>query len=121
MSGGGSKGAYEMGALTEMIAILPPDQVKYNVISGVSAGSLNAAYLSTFEIGKEKEMADYMLALYNDMTTDQIWKFWPGGIEEGVFKESGLFDNSPMLSNITGTLNAAGTIKRKLVVSATDT
>lgn len=56
---------------------MPPEEMMYDVVSGVSAGSLNAGFISTFEKGNEKIMMDWMVKFYDNLTTDMIWKEWP--------------------------------------------
>jgi len=51
MRGGGTKGAYEVGALTAMVELLPPIEVMYDVVAGVSVGALNTAMISIFPKG----------------------------------------------------------------------
>ena len=53
MRGGGTKGAYEAGALKAMSELLDPIDIAYDVLAGVSIGAMNAAYFSTFERGDE--------------------------------------------------------------------
>lgn len=64
LSGGASKGVYEVGVLKQLIETLPSEKVQYDVVSGVSAGSINTAFISLFEKGKEQEMIDYMYDYY---------------------------------------------------------
>jgi NTE family protein len=51
MRGGGTKGAYEVGALKAMADMLEPIDIAYDVLAGVSIGALNAAMFATFERG----------------------------------------------------------------------
>jgi predicted acylesterase/phospholipase RssA len=53
LSGGGSKGAYEVGVLHQMARQLQGEDKVYDVMSGISVGSLNAAAMSLFEKGDE--------------------------------------------------------------------
>ena len=53
MKGGGNRGSYEAGAVYALVKHLPPSEVRYHVISGVSVGALNAAHISTYKIGDE--------------------------------------------------------------------
>ena len=57
LSGGGSNGAWEIGTLWGFVNYGNPDDFRYDVISGISAGSINTMALSAWEIGKEKEAA----------------------------------------------------------------
>jgi NTE family protein len=45
LAGGGARGAYEMGALSELLPRLPEDE-RPRVIVGTSVGALNAAYVA---------------------------------------------------------------------------
>ena len=53
MSGGGNKGSYEAGVIWGLVNTLDSEEVKYDVVSGVSAGAMNAAGMSIFGIGNE--------------------------------------------------------------------
>ena len=48
LSGGGAKGAYEVGALQYLLTNLPAPHNQYDVISGVSVGAINALGYSLF-------------------------------------------------------------------------
>ena len=54
LSGGGSKGAYEIGVMESFVNMLPEAESYYDVISGVSVGSINALGFGTFGKGEEK-------------------------------------------------------------------
>ena len=53
LRGGGTKGAYEVGVLKAFIEIMDPIDYAYDVLSGVSIGGFNAAYISTYNRGYE--------------------------------------------------------------------
>jgi len=53
MSGGGSKGAYEAGALHSIFHTLEAPHGEYDVISGVSVGAINSAATALFGKGEE--------------------------------------------------------------------
>jgi len=57
MSGGASKGAYEAGVLWGMY-FEDTDKTKYeyDVVTGVSVGSINAGWVSLYEKGDEEAM-----------------------------------------------------------------
>ena len=42
LSGGGSNGAWEMGVLWGFLHYGNPDDFRYDVLTGISAGSINA-------------------------------------------------------------------------------
>jgi len=51
MSGGANKGAYEAGVVYGLAHNLPASEVAWDVITGVSAGAINAAGMSVFPVG----------------------------------------------------------------------
>lgn len=61
---GGVKGAYEIGALKALIDNLPAKDVAYDVVSGVSVGSINSAGMSIFKKGDEKNAIDFLCRDY---------------------------------------------------------
>ncbi|CAG9329139.1 unnamed protein product [Blepharisma stoltei] len=97
IEGGGSHGAFEAGALWQLINSLPPDEVLYNVVTGISTGALNAAGVSFFPIGSEKEMADFVVQTWlNINNSSTIFEEWNDGIIGGLFFHSGLYNNAPL-------------------------
>lgn len=60
---GGVKGAYEVGALKGLIDNLAAQDTAYDIVSGVSVGSINSAALSLFKKGEEKEAVDFLCKL----------------------------------------------------------
>ena len=95
LSGGGSKGAYEVGVLHTLLTILEAPHNQYDVITGVSVGSINAAGYSLFDKGQELMAAEFMLNMWTNLTTPDIWKTWPNPVE-GITEKPGYLDNSPL-------------------------
>lgn len=93
LEGGGDMGSYEVGVLKAWVENLPPEEVQYDVITGVSVGSINAVAIALHDIGKEKETVDWMLGLWSELKASDIYRNWWGGIVEGIFFEEGLWDN----------------------------
>jgi len=81
---------------------------------------MNCAGASIFEIGKEKEMSEFLINLWQNLTTHSIFQEWPGGILDGLLHESGLFDDTPLLNLLTEICTKAGSVKKHLIVSADD-
>ena len=75
-----------------------PEDFKYDVLSGISAGSINAIALAAWEIGKESEAAQWLSDLWKNLHNSDVWKKWPLEIVFGLFMEAGLLDNSPLLA-----------------------
>lgn len=53
LEGGGDKGAYQAGALSEILRHHGDESVQYDVISGIGVGAINGAHLASFEKGQE--------------------------------------------------------------------
>lgn len=53
-----------------MAHILDSSDLSYDVVTGVSVGALNAGAISLFPIGEEKEMSDWLLNLWEHLTTN---------------------------------------------------
>lgn len=61
LSGGGALGAYEAGALWGMYgATTDKNAYDYDVVTGVSAGALNAAGIALFGKGETGEMVKFL-------------------------------------------------------------
>ena len=122
LSGGGSKGAYETGAISTIVNTLPAPENHYDVVSGVSVGGINTAALTLFGEGEDIEMAQFMMDLWGNLTNRDVWDFWPTlNPVEPIYGESGYLDDSPLfryLLNIFKTHN--NTTKRRGFVSAVD-
>ena len=75
MSGGGSKGAFEAGALYGLI-MNDPDKTKYeyDVVTGVSAGSINTGAVSLFKKGDEVNMVQFLSDTWAGASDGDIYK-----------------------------------------------
>lgn len=67
MEGGASFGSYEGGAFQAVVNLLPPEEVQYNAVVGISAGSLNALILAMFPLGQEQPAAQLMHQVFFDL------------------------------------------------------
>lgn len=47
--------------LKGLVDSMPPGELEYDYVAGVSIGAYNASVLATFPIGKEKEAIDAMM------------------------------------------------------------
>lgn len=93
LSGGGSKGAYQVGALKY---ILGEQNVRYDAFCGVSVGAINCAFLSMFKSGEEQQSIEVLYSLWNELDTSKIYKRWfPFGRWHAVWKKS-FYDSTPM-------------------------
>lgn len=95
LSGGGSKGSYQAGALQY---ILGKKRVIYDALCGVSVGAINVAFLSMWKPGQEVESAQKLADLWLQMDSSKIYKrWWPFGRWHAIWKKS-FYDSSPLHS-----------------------
>ena len=118
-SGGGNLGAYQAAVFIGMTEILPAEEVTYDVITGVSAGSLNAMGLSAFEPSDVKSAAEFIYSLWDSIPDNKAYGNWPLGIAEGLFMRSGIFDISPGITWIKKQFGDK-TVKRKISLASVD-
>ena len=121
MSGGGSKGAFEAGAMWGLLKTDPnPEKYMWDVVTGVSAGSLNAAIVTGFAPGSEDEMVEYASDLWKNTGNSDAYENWWGGMFRGLTDKSGVYNNAAEYELVRGIIKELGDAKRKFVVSSVD-
>ena len=98
MSGGGSFGTYEAGVLYGLVKNAEdPSDFAWDVMSGVSAGSMNSLAGSLWPVGSENEMVEWLSDMWANVTTPQVYDDWkPFGVLTGIASESGIFNDTPL-------------------------
>jgi predicted acylesterase/phospholipase RssA len=96
LSGGGSKGAYEAGVLWGLTHYDDPTKYTWDVVSGVSAGSINVGGVCLWEVGQEKEMTEWLGDLWENLVDEDIYTKWTGGIVAGLTLHEGIYNNDHM-------------------------
>ena len=93
LSGGGVRGAYQVGVLQKW---LYEDNIDYDFICGVSVGALNAFKLATVEYGKPQEAFEKINKIWRNIKQEHILKDWqPLGKLSALWKKS-IYDSSPL-------------------------
>jgi len=93
LSGGGSKGAYQAGALKY---ILGEKRVAYDALCGVSVGAINVAFLAMYKLSEETESAEKLVKMWSQLDSSSIYKRWfPFGRWHAIWKNS-FFDSAPL-------------------------
>lgn len=91
LSGGGAHGAYEVGVLKKLLLI---DNTEYDIISGISVGAINAAFLAQFKDNPSKAWA--ALKAQWDLTDNhRIKRNWFLGPLAALWKSS-VYSTSPL-------------------------
>jgi NTE family protein len=117
LSGGGSKGAYQVGVLRKLLV---DDRNQYDLVSGISVGSINASIIAQYPVGQEADAWDEMKQVWDQVTTSKIRKGWCLVGALASLWESSVYNSAPLVEWIRGSLDQAKIIgsKRKLRVLA---
>jgi len=76
LSGGGSKGAYEVGIYKTIYETFKNESSHYDVVSGVSVGAINTAGFGLYGPGEDGQLVDYLYNLWRNLESSDIWKMW---------------------------------------------
>lgn len=117
LSGGGVKGAYQVGVLYNWLF---EKQKKYDILCGVSVGALNTSFLSQFKTGEERKSYAELLKLWHTIDHDKIYKKWFLVRElAGLWKPS-LYNSQPLMDLVRSKLDPKAIIEsgKKLRIGA---
>jgi NTE family protein len=115
LSGGGSKGAFQIGVLRKLIEENP--LLQYDQICGVSVGAINAASLGMFDKQEFSKAIDYIQSKwFNDVETKTIHKPWLFGVVQGLLFEKSLFNSSPIHEYLKNNLDLDKLVKSNVDV-----
>ncbi|MFV1957906.1 MAG: patatin-like phospholipase family protein [Planctomycetota bacterium] len=93
MSGGGSKGAWQAGAVDWVLAEAGRT---YDIYCGVSVGALNASFLAMYGPGDEADAAGGLLDLWRAIRTKDVRRHHrPFGFLHGLWRPN-LYDSRPL-------------------------
>ncbi len=93
LSGGGSKGSYQAGALKHLLG---EKRINYDALCGVSVGAINVAFLAMFKLGQEIESAQKLVDMWGTLDNSKIYKRWfPFGRWHAIWRKS-FYDSSPL-------------------------
>jgi len=117
LSGGGSKGAYQVGVLKKLLV---DDGIRYDLVAGISVGSINASILAQFPLGQEAQAWEALKAAWDEVRTSKIRKGWCLVGALASLWESSVYNSEPLVNWIRSGLDQAKIISsgRKLKVLA---
>ncbi|MHA2280219.1 MAG: patatin-like phospholipase family protein [Promethearchaeota archaeon] len=93
LSGGGSKGAFQVGALQHLMVNLGR---QYKVYCGVSVGAINCGYLAMYPEYEGISAAMGLHKLWKELNTKKVYKRWcPFGKLHALWKKS-LYNSKPL-------------------------
>ena len=100
---------------------MPVGEAEWDVISGVSVGGINACGLGVYAPGEEEAATDFMLDFWRGMSRTTVYRKWDTGYIDGIFRKSGLFNNTHFIDYIESKMPAdRRAMLRKMVVGSTD-
>lgn len=114
LGGGGPRGAYEAGAIQALSDYLPPEEIKYDIISGISIGAMNACFCVGYEQGQERAMAENLVRIWK--TVKKSSDLYSKRLR--FFSQGGLFNTEKLYKFIVE--NTGEEIKRNIAAAATD-
>ena len=122
LSGGGSRGAYQAGALQAIGEIAAGAGIEwpFQIVTGLSAGALNCAHIVSSRHSIEAASSE-LAGIWADLTADKVFRTdpasissigarWLAGVASGgvarTKKPDSLVDTTPLRDLIAGRLNA---------------
>jgi NTE family protein len=92
LSGGGAKGAFQLGVLQKWML---EDNRDYDILCGVSVGALNVSVLGQTPFGRPEAAFTQLLSMWDRVQNRAIWKHWflP---YVGVLWNRSVFNSSPL-------------------------
>lgn len=102
LSGGGCKGAYEVGAIEHLCGELG---IEYDIICGVSVGALNGSFLAQFPTGEANKASESLSALWDEIQGNKtIYKNWFGWWLAALWRPS-VYNSEPLQKLVRSKLN----------------
>jgi len=102
LTGGGVKGAHQVGALKHLIQDLG---MKFDVITGISVGALNGSFLGQYKKDDLAQGVEDLHKLWLTIDNHKIKKSWfPFGFLHYLWEKS-LYDSSPLEKMVEDTLD----------------
>ncbi len=100
LSGGASKGAFQIGVLKHLVNDL---NTSYHGYCGVSVGALNCSFMSQF--GDEQEAFNNLFNFWINLDPEHVYKSWcPFGRLSGLYKDS-LYNSAPLVKLVKENLD----------------
>ena len=118
LSGGANNGAWEVGVLWSFIKEGNPEDFQYDVVSGVSVGSINGLHVAAYPKGEENQMIDDGVELWNNMTTADVYKNWLLSPAAGLITQQGFLNNDPLYRYLKNMTKDWTQLYRRLTISA---
>lgn len=119
LSGGGAKGAYQVGVLRKWLG---EEKKEYDILCGVSVGALNTSFLAMYGPGTAALAYKELKELWDGIDTSKIYRKWPLVGEAAALWKPAVYDSSPLQTLVRTRLDVARVAAsgKKLRVGAVD-
>jgi len=121
LEGGGDRGAFQAGAISGLVNNLPPEKVQWDVVTGISIGSINTLMFGVYPVGKETNASNDLLDHWMSISSANIYQNWPWlGPLYGMVFENSIFDTSNGFTFLNKTINKYNGLKRDVIFGTTN-
>lgn len=97
LSGGGKKGAYQIGVLTRWIQEEDND---YDLLAGVSVGAIDTGKLAEAKRGELKEKFLELRRFWDEIGNDGVWKHWFGWYLASALWKPSVYNSAPLYERL---------------------
>jgi hypothetical protein len=82
----------------------------WDAVTGVSGGGINAVAIGAWPKGGEKDLVEWLATAWASLHTKEVFTLWSGldPIGKGIFEETGVVDDSPLMTYLNGVLKEIG-------------
>jgi predicted acylesterase/phospholipase RssA len=81
-----------------MTEVLPAELLEYTVVSGVSAGALNASLFSLYAKGEERQLSEELVSVWSTLTNSDVKTDYDR--EKSIFTRPSFYDDQPLKDKI---------------------
>ena len=125
LSGGGTNGAWEAGVIWGLTHYGNPSDFFWDVITGVSAGSVNTIGQIGFEPSDTVKATEYLSYTWASHTNKDVYREWDDhhgilGLVPSCLENISCFDDKYMLEFLQEQLQQFDEVKRRFTVNAVD-
>jgi len=121
LEGGGDRGAFQAGAINGLVNNLPAEEVQWDVVTGISIGSINALMFGVYPVGNETNASNDLVEHWRTISSSNVYQNWPYlGPLYGLMFENSLYDTSNGFTFLNKTINQYDGLKRDVIFGTTN-
>lgn len=120
LSGGSNNGAWETGVIYGLVHNGDPADFAWDVVTGISTGSINSGPIATWATGTEVEMSEWLSDQWAMISNKDVWIPRDGGPVDWFTNEPSLLNDDPALALLRELVSYKNEIARRFTVGAVD-